>query len=175
MTAGVDKLVAVLIGCIRVFQFWTVIDHYERGVLLRFGKFTRLLEPGLHWVFPMYIDKPLSDNVVTRTKDLPQQILVTQDQRTVAVTAVVTCHIIDIKKSLLEVESVDDALVDTCSACVGRHVTTNPWATLHGDDEVRLTRAARNHARAYGIEIERVQLVTLAPARVLSLHGAPRI
>jgi regulator of protease activity HflC (stomatin/prohibitin superfamily) len=167
----VDRFIEFIIDCIQIFQFWVVIDEYERGVLLRFGKFNRVLEPGIHWVIPFYIDKAIHDNVVTRTTELPPQTLTTRDNRTVSVTAVVTSNIRYIKKALLEVEGVDHALVDSCAAAVGSHVSSLTWDELRAKDITEaLTKLCRENAWRYGIEIERVQLADLALSRVIRLH-----
>lgn len=167
----VDRFIEFIIDCIQVFQFWVVIDEYERGVLLRFGKFNRILEPGIHWVIPLYIDKAIHDNVVTRTTELQPQTLTTKDNRTVSVTAVVTSNIRYIKKALLEVEGVDHALIDSCAASVGAHVASVTWDELRSKDITEtLTKLCRENAWRYGIEIERVQLADLALSRVIRLH-----
>jgi regulator of protease activity HflC (stomatin/prohibitin superfamily) len=169
----VDRFIELIIDCLQVFQCWVVLDEYERGVLLRLGKFHKLLEPGFHLCIPFYVDRAVHDNVVTRTTELQPQTLTTKDNRTVSVTAVVTSNIRDIKKALLEVEGVDHALVDSCAAAVGTHVGSLTWDELRTADITdALTKLCRKNAWRYGIEIERVQLADLALSRVIRLHTA---
>ncbi len=132
--------------------------------------------PGFHWCRPFYIDRIFKDNVVTRTHALEPQALTTKDGRTVSVTAVVTANIADIRKTLLEVESMDHALLDSCAAAIGQHVAATDWDDLRRHDaNETLTKACRqNTRRRYGIEIERVQLADLALCRVIRLHTATK-
>lgn len=167
----VDRFIEFIIDCIQVFQFWVVINEFERGVRLRFGKFNKVLEPGFHWCVPFYIDHTIVDNVVTRTTELPPQTLTTKDNRTISVTAVITSNIRNIKKALLEVEGVDHALVDSCAATLGSYVSSLTWDELRAvDTSDVLTEMCRKNAWRYGIEIERVQLTDLAYSRVIRLH-----
>lgn len=169
-----DKLFDFILSGVKLFQFWTVIHEFERGVLLHFGRYTgRELGPGLHWVWPFGVDHVLYDNVVTRTHILNPQALTTLDGRTISVTAVVTSNIRDIKKSMLEVEGVNHALNDACCAAVGAHVAACLWESLRTEPMAdNLTKACRKAAWRYGIEIERVQLSDLALCKVIRLHGA---
>jgi len=169
----IDKLLDLIVNFIDLFRFWQVIKDYERGVVLRLGVFHQELAPGLHWIRPLGIDNVLIDNVVPRTVALGAQSLMTKDGVTVAVSAVVTAQIRYIRKALLEVEGVDHALVDSCSASVAEHVARSTW------DELRATAGAetllkecRKQAFQYGIEVSRVQLSDITTCRVIRLHVA---
>lgn len=169
-----DKLIDVVLGALRLFQFWVVIHQYERGVVMTFGRFKgRELGPGIHWRWPFGVDVVQYDNVVTRVHILNPQALTTRDGKTISVTAVITNNIRDIKKAMLEVEGVHHAIDDACCAAVGEHVAAMDWADLRTNLAAEtLTKACRKNAWRYGIEIERVQLADLALCRVIRLHGA---
>lgn len=167
----VDRLVQFVIDFAQFFIFWVVIDEYERGVMLRLGKYQRNLEPGFHWRYPCGIDLAMVDNVVTRTTDLTAQSLTTKDNKTVSVRVVVTSNIRDIKKALLEVEGMDHALTDSCAAAVGDYVQGLTWDELRSSlSSDSLTKLCRKNAWRYGVEIERVQLADLSISRVIRLH-----
>lgn len=168
----IDKLIDFLVGVLDLFRFWQVLNTYERGVQLRLGRMYRELGPGFHWIRPFRFDVVLLDNVVPRTTTLRTQNLMTSDGRAVGVTGVVTSSIKHIQKALLEVEGVDHALVDACMAGIASHVATTSWADLRTDDlSDRLTKACRAQAFRYGIEIHRVQLADLSPAKAIRLMG----
>jgi regulator of protease activity HflC (stomatin/prohibitin superfamily) len=167
----IDRLLQFIIDFARFFIFWTVIDEYERGILLRLGTYRRNFEPGFHWAIPFGIDRIMVDNVVTRTTDLTPQSLTTKDNKTVSARVVVTSNIRDIKKALLEVEGMDHALTDSCAAAVGEYVRSLTWEELRSDASVEtLTKLCRKNAWRYGVEIERVQLADLSISRVIRLH-----
>ncbi len=178
MSTGIDKLVDFLIDCIQCFQFWAVIHVYEKGVKLRLGNVKRDVcstdgwrGTGLHWCLPFYIDRILVDNVVTRTHRLGAQNLTTRDGKAINITAMVTANIRHIRKALLEVENMDHALADSCTAAVCEHVAAHDWDQLRIENRTdKLSKACREQAWRYGIEIERVQLVDLGLTRSINLH-----
>ena len=49
-----------------------IINQYERGIVLRLGKYRRTLGPGLRLIFP-YIDKMAKVDVRTTPMDIPKQ------------------------------------------------------------------------------------------------------
>jgi regulator of protease activity HflC (stomatin/prohibitin superfamily) len=169
----IDKLIDLIVNFMDLFRFWQVINEYERGIVLRLGVFQRELEPGLHWVIPFHIDNVLHDNVVPRTVALGAQSLMTKDGVTVAVSGVVTARIRHIRKALLEVEGVDHALVDSCSAAVAEHVARATWDELRAvASGEALLKECRKQEFQYGIEILRVQLSDITTCRVVRLHVA---
>jgi len=166
-----DKFIDVLLTCIQWFVPFVVVDQFERAIVLRFGKFHRHLEPGFHWVIPLEVEKVLADNVVPRTVNLGAQSLTTKDGKLVVVGGVITASIRDVKKALLEVEGVDDALKDSCYGAIGSLIAAHTWAEIQQEDfSETLTKACRKQAWKYGIEIERVQLSDLTLARTFRLH-----
>lgn len=162
----IDRIIDFLVGMAKNFQFWVIIYAYERGVRLRLGKFSKVLEPGLHWCIPFHIDHVMVDNVVTRTVHLGAQSLTTKDGKSIVVSAIVTMNIADVAKALLEVESIEHAMIDACYASVCNHVDESTWEDLHKDDAFKsLTRKCKGAGKRYGLEIERVQLADLAICR----------
>lgn len=162
----IDRLMDFLTGCVKIFQFWALVYAYEEGVRMRLGKFKDVLGPGLHWCIPFHIDHVLVNNSVSRTVHLGAQSLTTKDGKSIVVTAVITLRIIDVKKALLEVESIDHAMMDACYAGITSHVSVSTWEQLHSEDAFEnLTKLCRRQARRYGLEVERVQLSDLQICR----------
>lgn len=161
-----DRVIDFLTSMIKNFQFWVVIYAYEKGVLMRFGKFLRELPPGFHWCIPFHVDHVLVDNVVTRTVHLGAQSLTTKDGKSIVVSAIVTMSISDVKKALLEVESINHAMMDTCYGPISRHVDSSTWEQLHAEDAFDgLTKLCRRAAKRYGLDVESVQLADFAICR----------
>lgn len=166
-----DRLIDLILQSLGFFVPFAVVDHYEQGVVLRFGVFHRKLEPGFHWLIPLRIERVILDNVVPRTVNLGSQSLTTSDGKSIVVSGVVTASIRDVKKATLEVESVDHALRDACLGAIGTHIASNTWAHLCTDESGEvLTKACRKQAWRYGIEIEKVQLSDLTHSKCLALH-----
>ena len=100
-----------------------VINQYERGVVLRFGKFKRTLNPGLHVIIP-YIDVMKKVDIRTTPMDIPKQEVITKDNITVNVDAVVYFKVLDSKKAVLDITNYSYA-TSTFAQTALRDVTGN--------------------------------------------------
>lgn len=78
-----------------------IINQYERGVVLTLGKFTGLREPGLRVAVPIF-QRMIRVDMRTTPMDIPKQEVITGDNVTVGVDAVVHFRVIDAPKSVLE-------------------------------------------------------------------------
>src|SRR5438094_508328 len=98
-------LIAVVIVLIWLFNSLNVLREYERGVIFRIG---RLLPepkgPGLIWVL-WPIDRIVRVSLRTITMDVPTQDVITEDNVTVKVNAVVYFRVVDPRRAIVEVEN----------------------------------------------------------------------
>lgn len=85
----------VILLLILLFQFLVVINEYERGVIFRFGHVVGVLKPGLRMRIPFGVDIVRKVDLRTRTIDVPQQEIITKDNISIKVDAVVYYHIED--------------------------------------------------------------------------------
>lgn len=78
-----------------------VVNQYERGVVLTLGRFTTILNPGLKVVIPIF-QRVIRVDVRSTPIDVPKQEIITKDNVTVGVDAVVYLRVIDASKAVLE-------------------------------------------------------------------------
>lgn len=78
-----------------------VVNQYERGVVLTLGKFTGIREPGLRVIVPVF-QQMMRVDVRSTPIDVPKQEIITKDNVTVGVDAVVYLRVIDAAKATLE-------------------------------------------------------------------------
>jgi regulator of protease activity HflC (stomatin/prohibitin superfamily) len=78
-----------------------VINQYERGVVLTLGRFTGIRQPGLRIIIPV-IQHITRVDVRSTPIDVPKQEIITKDNVTVGVDAVVYLRVIDASKAVLE-------------------------------------------------------------------------
>ena len=78
-----------------------VVNQYERGIVLTLGKYTGNREPGLRYVLPIF-QKLIKVDVRSTPIDVPKQEVITKDNVTVGVDAVVYLRVIDPAKAILE-------------------------------------------------------------------------
>jgi regulator of protease activity HflC (stomatin/prohibitin superfamily) len=79
-----------------------VLREYERGVVFRLGRLIELKGPGLVIIWPM-IDKLVKVGLRTVTMDVPSQDIITKDNVTVKVNAVVYFRVVDPSRAITEV------------------------------------------------------------------------
>jgi len=79
-----------------------VVAQYERGVILRLGRFIGIKPPGLRVIIP-FIDKMIRVDTRVMTMDVPEQEVITRDNVTVRVNAVVYLRVINPEDAVLEV------------------------------------------------------------------------
>jgi len=98
MELGIVLLVIVVIFILSGIK---VVNQYERGVVLTLGRFTGIREPGLRVVVPIF-QRLIRVDVRSTPIDVPKQEVITKDNVTVGVDAVVYFRVIDAPKAVLE-------------------------------------------------------------------------
>ncbi len=98
-----ETVVLLLILLLYLMSCIKILAEYERGVVFRLGRvLPQTKGPGLIFVFRP-IDRMVRISLRLETMDVPPQDLVTRDNVTVKVNAVVFFRVIDPKKAVLEV------------------------------------------------------------------------
>ena len=93
--------VVIVIAVIVIISSIKIVNQYERGVVLTLGKFSGVREPGLRLIVP-FIQVMRKIDVRSTPIDVPKQEVITKDNVTVGVDAVVYFKVIDAPKAMLE-------------------------------------------------------------------------
>jgi regulator of protease activity HflC (stomatin/prohibitin superfamily) len=80
-----------------------IVNEWERGVVLRLGKFTGLKGPGIRFILP-YIDRLIKMDLRVVTMNVPKEEVITRDNVTTTVDAVVYFRVIRPDDALMKVE-----------------------------------------------------------------------
>ncbi len=86
-----------------LFNMIRILREYERGIIFRLGRYVATKGPGLILLFPL-IDKMVKVSLRTIVMDVPTQDVVTKDNITVKVNAVVYFRVILPDKAIIEVQ-----------------------------------------------------------------------
>jgi regulator of protease activity HflC (stomatin/prohibitin superfamily) len=102
-------IVAAAVGTIAfllliVWPAVKIVQQWERGVVLRFGRLTGIREPGLNLILP-WIDRMVKVDLRVETLVLEPQEVITRDNVTVHVDAVVYFKVINAEKAVIEVKN----------------------------------------------------------------------
>ena len=157
---GTGILVLVLFFLLIIIPGVRIINQYERGVVQRLGRFRKILDPGVHVIIP-YIDTMRNVDVRTTPMDVPKQEVITKDNVTVNVDAVVYFRVIDAKKAVFETTNYAYA-TSTFAQTALRDVTGNfdLDELLSKRDEIsrKIKEIVDAQADKWGIDIESVKL-----------------
>ncbi len=165
-----DKLVDVLLSCIDLFYFVRVVDEWEGGVVLRFGRYHRTVKPGWHFIWPFLIERLITQDMFPVPSKLDAQSLTTADGVAVVVSSVVTWKAHNVRKVLLECGGHEEALLDSVTGVLAQHVTGANWADLVTEEFRRtITTAVKERARKWGIKVLDVQMRDVARCESLRL------
>jgi len=109
MNPGIIVLIVVVV----LVLFGTaarVVKQYERGVLLRFGRLVGVRNPGFNLIIP-FVDRMTKMSLRVVTFVLEPQEVITRDNVTVRVNAVVYFQVIDVVKAVINVENYREAII----------------------------------------------------------------
>jgi regulator of protease activity HflC (stomatin/prohibitin superfamily) len=100
---NVIALSIIALGGLAYFSAYS-IKAYERGVILRFGVFRGLKQPGLRFILP-FIDELIRIDQRIITMDIPPQDIITRDNVSIKVNAVLYFRVVDPAQAVLTVEN----------------------------------------------------------------------
>ena len=148
-----------------------VVLQYQEAVLLRGGKFKKVLAPGVYFKIPIY-DEIIYQIVVTTTLSLPAQSLTTKDSKDIVVKGMVKYKILDTKIFILEVFDAIDAISDITQAVIKNIVMESSWQECLGTEvDNEITKKARSEIKKYGVHIEQVTLTDITKTRSIRLFN----
>lgn len=97
-------IMAVFLGLIILANAVRILREYERGVIFRLGRLIGVKGPGLILLIPL-VDKMVKVSLRTVVMDVPPQDVITQDNVSIKVNAVVYFRVIQPQKAIVEVEN----------------------------------------------------------------------
>lgn len=97
------SVMLIIIAIIILLNSIKQISEYERGVKFTCGKYTKTMLPGWRLVFPIFQSYKKID-IRTKVIDVPEQEVITKDNVSVKINAVIYYNIFDSAKAILEVE-----------------------------------------------------------------------
>lgn len=145
---------------ILVISSLRILREYERGVVFMLGRFWKVKGPGMIIVLPAIQTMERVD-LRTRVMDVPEQDVISRDNVSVRVNAVVYFRVIDAQKSIIQVEDFMDATSQlaqtTLRSVLGQHELDEMLAArerLNAD----IQRILDEQTDAWGIKVSNVEL-----------------
>ena len=95
--------VIVVLALIAAFSSLRIAAEYERGVVFRLGRLIPLKGPGLFFIIPFGVDRLVKIDLRTITLEVPPQEVITNDNVTAKVNAVIYFQVVDARKAVTQV------------------------------------------------------------------------
>ena len=154
-------IVAVLIIiAVLVFSSLNVLNEYERGVIFQLGRFVGIKGPGLIIVWPVFQRMRKVDLRVI-VLSVPKQDVITRDNVSVKVNAVVYFRVVDPGKAIIQVANAFDATSQvaqtTLRSVVGQH-EMDDLLSQRDKLNVDLQRILDQSTEAWGIKVATVEI-----------------
>ena len=138
-----------------------VIQEWERGVLLRLGKFRRVLNPGVAWVIPGVDQVTSNVDMRIRSTSFSAEKTLTRDTVPVDVDAVLFWVVTDAKRSILEVKEYQPTITwaaqTTLRDVIGRTELVRMISDREGLDK-ELQTAIDAKTSEWGITVQSVEI-----------------
>jgi regulator of protease activity HflC (stomatin/prohibitin superfamily) len=95
--------VIVVLALVLAISSIRIINEYERGVVFRLGRLIPLKRAGLNFIIPFGVDRLVKMDLRTITLEVPPQEIITHDNVTAKVNAVIYFQVIDAQKAVTQV------------------------------------------------------------------------
>src|SRR6202035_3480684 len=102
-TALVVIVVVVLLALVVASSSIRIAKEYERGVVFRLGRLIALKGPGLFFIIPFGVDRLVKIDLRVVTLEVPPQEVITNDNVTAKVNAVIYFQVIDARRAVTQV------------------------------------------------------------------------
>jgi|SRR5580658_8600775 regulator of protease activity HflC (stomatin/prohibitin superfamily) len=154
-------LIAVIILIlVLLFSSLHVLNEYERSVIFQLGRFVGIKGPGLIFIWPI-VQRMRKVDLRVIVLSVPKQDVITRDNVSVKVNAVVYFRVVDPGKAIIQVANAFDATSQmaqtTLRSVVGQHEMDDLLAQ-RDKLNVDLQRILDQNTEAWGIKVSTVEI-----------------
>lgn len=154
---GIYIIIAIVIFVLSGIK---IVNQYERGVILTLGRYTGIRQPGLRIVVPIF-QRMMKVDVRSTPIDVPKQEIITKDNVTIGVDAVVYLRVIDASKAVLETTNYVYATSQFAQAAL-RDVTGNAdmdeLLSKREEMSQKIKEIVDSETDKWGIDVENVKI-----------------
>lgn len=152
--------ILVVLVVVLVASMFRILREYERGVIFMLGRFQKVKGPGLIIVIPI-LQQMVRVDLRTRVMDVPTQDVISRDNVSVQVNAVIYLRVMDPERAIIQVENYLEATSQlsqtTLRSVLGQHELDDMLAErdrLNADIQLILDQ----QTEAWGVKVANVEI-----------------
>ncbi len=150
----------LVVGIIIILSFLREVKQYERGVVLTMGKFTGIRNPGWSIIVPVF-QKMQKVDMRVKAVDVPDQKVITKDNVSATINAVIYYRVSDAAKAILEVEDFFYAVSQLAQTTMRNIVGGADLDQVLSERDTlsdRIREIIATESDAWGIQVNNVEL-----------------
>ena len=156
----VSSIIGLLVVLVILSQAIKIVREYERAVIFRLGRFSGVKGPGIFFLIPI-VDRTIQLDLRVVTIDVAKQVVITRDNVSVDVDAVIYYRVVEPSKAVIQVENYKTAtslLAQTTLRDVLGQIDLDDLLSKREELNKKLQEILDRHTDPWGIKVVGVTL-----------------